>query len=54
MATSGSNKEELKEIVEVKNMRDCSNEPFFKKKAESDAAFIKKHGLPKTIRKKKK
>jgi len=35
-------------------MRDYSEEPAFKKKAEKAAGFIKKHGLPKTTGKKKK
>ncbi len=35
----------------VKKLRDYSKEPAFKKKAESAAAFIKKHGLPKSAKK---
>ena len=54
MANSRFNKEKLKEIVVVKNMKDYSDEPFFKKKAEKAIAFIEKHGLPKRTRKKKK
>lgn len=41
------------EITVVKNMRDYSNEPVFKKKAEKAKAFIEKHGLPKHFTKKK-
>lgn len=32
--------------VTVKKMRDYSQDPFIKKKAERARAFIKKHGLP--------
>ena len=41
-------------ITVVKKMRDYSDEPFVKKKAEKAIATIKKYGLPKTSRKKNK
>ena len=36
----------------VKKMKDYSNEPAFKKKAEKVTAFLKKNGLPKSFTKK--
>ena len=39
-------------VTVVKKMRDYSNDPFFKKKAENAKAFLKKHGLPKSFKKK--
>lgn len=47
-------KEKSIEIAVVKRMRDYSNEPTFKKKAEKAIAFLKKHGLPKAFTKKNK
>lgn len=41
-------------VTVVKKMRDYSEEPVFKKKAEKAIAFLKKSGLPKTFRKKSK
>lgn len=41
-------------ITIVKKMRDYSKESFVKKKAEKALETIKKFGLPKTNRKKKK
>ncbi len=40
-------------ITVVKKMRDYSDDPFFKEKAEKAKAFIKKNGLPKGFSKKK-
>ena len=40
-------------VTIVKKMRDYSNEPVFKKKAEDAIKFLKKHGLPESIKKKK-
>jgi hypothetical protein len=34
-------------------MRDYSNEPAFIKKAENAIKFLKKHGLPKSLKKSK-
>lgn len=34
------------EIRVVKNMRDYSNDPYFKEKHERAKAFIEKNGLP--------
>jgi hypothetical protein len=33
-------------VTVVKKMRDYSQDPFIKQKAERARAFIKKHGLP--------
>lgn len=41
-------------ITIVKKMRDYSNEPAFKKKAEDAIKFLKKSGLPESFKKKKK
>ena len=41
-------------VTVVKKIRDYSDEPAFKKKAEKATAFLKKHGLPKAFTKKKK
>lgn len=35
----------------VKKLRDYSNDPFFKEKAEKAKAFIEKNGLPKSFSK---
>ena len=40
-------------VTIVKKIRDYSNDPFVKKKAEKAKAFIKKHGLPESLKKKK-
>lgn len=39
-------------ITVVKNMRDYSNDPLVIEKAEKATAFLKKHGLPKSVKKK--
>jgi hypothetical protein len=39
-------------IKVVKNLPDLSNDPVFKKKAEDAAAFLKKHPLPESFKKK--
>jgi hypothetical protein len=45
---------DLNEVYKVEPAtRDYSNEPYFVKKAEKAAAFIKKHGLPNLPPKKK-
>ena len=36
------------------NMRDYSNDPFVKKKAETARTFFKKHGVPKSSGRKNK
>lgn len=41
-------------IIIVKEMRDYSKDPYFIKKAEDARAFIEKHGLPESFKKKKK
>ena len=56
MSTKVINKGKLgtENIIIVKNMRDYNNEPTSLKKAERASAFLKKHGLPKELTKKKK
>jgi len=54
MPTSVLKNDKEAKIAVVKKMRNYSEEPVFKKKAEKATAFIKKHGLPKTTSKKKK
>lgn len=46
MPTAILKKDENNNISIVKKMRDYSNEPAFRKKAEETAKFLKKHGLP--------
>lgn len=53
MPTVASKTEKTNGITLVKKMRNYSNEPAFKKKAEKAAEFLKKHGLPKSFTKKK-
>lgn len=52
MATTSIKKNKKDNIPVVKGMRDYSNDPTFKKKAEEAAALIKKYGLPKSAKKK--
>lgn len=47
-------KDKTNSVTIVKKMRDYSNEPAFKKKAENAVKFLKKHGLPESFKKKKK
>jgi hypothetical protein len=35
------------DIVLVKKMRDCSNDPFVKRKTEKVIAILEKYGMPK-------
>ncbi len=53
MPTALLKKEKVDTVTVIKKMRDYSNEPAFKKKAEKAIAFIKKHGLSKSAKKKK-
>ena len=53
MPTVALKKDSKNEIAVVKKMKDYSKEPVFKKKAEKAMALLKKHGLPKTFKKKK-
>lgn len=46
-------KENSTGVTIVKKTRDYSNDPFVRKKAEQAKAFIKKHGLPESFKKKK-
>ena len=41
-------------IIIVEKMRDYSNDPVFKKKAEEARIFLKEHGLPESFKKKSK
>lgn len=48
MPTSKSSKDQFLNITIVKEMRDYSNDPVFKKQVEEAKAFLKEHGLPKS------
>ena len=48
-----ANKQKSDNITVVKKMRDYSQDPAFQKKKEKAAAFLKKHGLPKSFSKSK-
>ena len=39
-------------VILVKKMRDYSNDPAFKKKAEKATIFLEKYGLPESFKKK--
>jgi hypothetical protein len=52
MPATATKKEKSPNMIVVKKMRDYSDEPAFKKKAASATAFLKKHGLPKSFKKK--
>lgn len=54
MPSTAVKKDKSSDVTVVKRMRDYSDEPAFKKKAEKAASFLKKHGLPKSITKKSK
>jgi len=54
MSAAIGKKEKTENVIIVKKMRDYSNEPAFKKKAEDAIKFLKKHGLPESFKKKKK
>lgn len=54
MATAAVKKNKSVNVTVVKKMKDYSEEPVFKKKAEKAIVFLKKNGLPKTFRKKSK
>lgn len=46
-------KENYMHVSIIKKMKDYSDEPAFKKKAENAIAFLKKQGMPKAFKKKK-
>jgi hypothetical protein len=52
MRTTASKKSKQGEMIIVKKMKDYSNDPVFRKKAEDAINFIKKHGLPDAFKKK--
>lgn len=52
MPTIKTKNEKTNNITAVKKMKDYSNDPFFKEKAEKAKAFIEKNGLPKAFSKK--
>ena len=47
MSTSKTNKDQFLNITIVKELRDYSNDPVFKKQVEDAKEFLKEHGLPK-------
>ena len=53
-ATKSKKWEDTINVTIDENMRDYSNDPYFKKKHEEAAEFIKKHGLPKSFKKENK
>ena len=53
MPAATAKKDQTNNVTIVKKMRDYSNEPAFKKKAEDAIKFLKKHGLPESFKKKK-
>jgi hypothetical protein len=55
MAVAAVKKEKANTNVNVvKKMRNYNNEPAFKRKAAKASAFLKKNGLPKTKKSRKK
>ena len=52
MTTAAIKNRKTNNVTIVKKMRDYSNEPAFKKKAEDAVKFLKKHGVPKSFKKK--
>jgi hypothetical protein len=54
MGTAATMKDKPVKVTVVKKMKDYSEEPVFKRKAEKAIAFLKKHSLPKTFKKKSK
>ena len=52
MPTATIKKDMSINVTVVKKMRDYSQDPFFKKKAERAKAFLKKHPLPEEFKKK--
>ena len=53
MPTTPTKKDNSLQVTVVKKIRDYSQDPFIKKKAERAKAFIKKHGLPEDFKKSK-
>lgn len=53
MPTIITKKKDSADITLVKKIRDYSTDAVFKKKAEEDAAALKKSGLPKNFKKQK-
>jgi hypothetical protein len=51
MSTTTAKKDNKSNVTVVKKMRNYSNDPVFKKKAEDAMKFLKKHGLPKSVKK---
>jgi hypothetical protein len=47
MPTASIKKDTAANVTVVQKIRDYSQDPFIKKKAERAKAFIAKHGLPK-------
>jgi hypothetical protein len=54
MTTIALKKGKSNNVTVVKKMRDYSQEPAFKKKAEKATEFLRRHGLPKAFTKEKK
>ena len=54
MSIVSKKKRKSNKIIIVEKMRDYSNDPVFKKKAEDARIFLKKHPLPESFKKKNK
>ena len=52
--TKKKKKRNFSNIIIVEKMRDYSNDPFFKKKAEEAKIFLQQHPLPESFTKKSK
>lgn len=53
MSTAAIKEPKVTNVTIVKKMKDYSKEPVFKKKAKDAELFIKKNGLPASLRKAK-
>ena len=53
MASVETKKKDAAKVKVAKKMKDYSNDPAFKKKAEAAAEFLKKNGKPAAGKKKK-
>jgi hypothetical protein len=53
MPAVAQKREKNDDVTIIKKMKDYSNEPAFKKKAENAISFLKKHKLPKEFKREK-
>jgi len=52
MPVAATNRKKEISVTVVRKMRDYSQDPFFRKKAEKVKAFLEKYGLPPQTKKK--